>query len=110
MKNLTAALVLSLAATSAFAWGDREQGILAGAAGVLILNEIFKNNQQAQVIHQPQVVQQPQVIYSPPPQVVVVPQPSQIVGCVVTVYDQNGRPVRSESRACVQTSNGVSLY
>jgi hypothetical protein len=108
MKNLTAALVLSaLASSPALAWGEREQGILAGAAGALIIQKIFENDRQAQVVPQPQIVvppQQPQVIVVPPQ------QPTQIVGCVVTVQDQHGRVIRSESRACVQSIHGVTLY
>jgi DMSO/TMAO reductase YedYZ molybdopterin-dependent catalytic subunit len=52
MKQLAAALALMLAATSAQAWGAREQGMLIGVAGTLL----FQHVARAQQPQQPEVV------------------------------------------------------
>ena len=67
MKKIlaTAAVVTAMISTPAMAWGDREQGILTGIVGTLIIQDIQRNNTQ----HIPQggvVVQQPQVIVQQP--------------------------------------------
>jgi hypothetical protein len=69
MKTCYKALVglsISLAMTTAHAWGDREQGILQGLAGAWILGRMLQNNE-------PQ--QQPPVVVQPPPPVYVYPAP-----------------------------------
>ena len=63
MKKLVLAAAL-IASTPAFAWGDREQGILAGIIGTMIL----QNNGVIQ--RPPVVVQQPPVIVQQPPVIV----------------------------------------
>lgn len=76
-KFLIAVAVFLATVTNAHAWGDREQGILAGIAGTLIYQHIQGHAQQ-----QPQVVYpqpQPQVIYAPQPQVIYVPQQPQVI-------------------------------
>ena len=62
MKKFILAVLIALGAvSSAHAWGPREQGALAGIAGVLVYQQIT----------QPRVVyQQPPVIYAPQPQVI----------------------------------------
>lgn len=94
MTKILAALALALAAvTPAHAWGDREQGILAGIAGTLIWQHIQQGH--AQPLPVPPVVtgfpqQYPQTLPMPQPQVypqhypqqprvIVVPQPQVIV-------------------------------
>ena len=66
MKKFILAVLITLgAASSAHAWGPREQGALAGVAGVLLYQQIT----------QPRVVyQQPQVIYTPPPVIYTQPE------------------------------------
>jgi hypothetical protein len=65
MKRTLALITAACLATSAFAWGDREQGALAGIAATLIFQHIQRDAQAAPppVIYQPQ----PQIIYAPPP-------------------------------------------
>jgi hypothetical protein len=65
MKKLIFALLLGSMATQSYAWGPREQGILAGVAGLWAIQQLAK---PAQAQPQPQ----PQPIYSMPP--VVIPQ------------------------------------
>jgi hypothetical protein len=51
--------VLAFAAAPAHAWGDREQGILTGIIGTLIIQDINRGNTQQGTV----VVQQPQHIH-----------------------------------------------
>lgn len=57
------ALVIALPAAPALAWGDREQGLVAGIAGTLLVESLIRNGH-----HRPQVVQ-------PAPPVYVQPEP-----------------------------------
>ena len=66
-KVLIAGLIAISGATSAFAWGPHEQGILTGIAGLWTYQQLSR----PQVVYQPQ----PQVIYQAPP-VVIQQQPS----------------------------------
>ena len=93
-----AGLVLS---SSAFAWGPREQGALAGIAGLWAF-------QQLQRAGQPQVTYQqtPSVIVQQPP--VVVQQSPVFVypihnyySCLVQVQDPYSGVIRNEVRTCV---------
>ena len=59
----TAAVIGAMISTPAMAWGDREQGALAGIVGTLILQEIYRDNQGSYPQQQPRYPQQqPQVI------------------------------------------------
>jgi hypothetical protein len=70
MIKLIATTVLTLSfVTPALAWGDREQGALAGIVGTLLwqrLDNHGQTQQRPQVIHQPVYVP-PTVIYHYPP-------------------------------------------
>lgn len=69
IAKLLAVIGLSLAvATPAMAWGDREQGIVAGAAGLWAIQQLSRAGQ-------PQVVYQGAPVYQAPPPVYY-PQPS----------------------------------
>lgn len=59
-------MILSSAITAAHAWGDREQGILAGIAGYWLYNQLNRNDPQPPA---PPVVQQnpPVYVYPAPP-------------------------------------------
>ena len=57
MKKTIVAVALVAVGSSAFAWGDREQGVLAGIAATLFLQHL-----QRQQPVQPPVVQQPPVV------------------------------------------------
>jgi hypothetical protein len=92
MKKFIVAVVAGLVfSSSAFAWGPREQGALAGIAGLWAFQQLQRAG-QPQVIYQqtpPVIYQQtPPVIMQQPP-VVYVPQPQQY--CEYTVVtDQFG--------------------
>ena len=92
------AVALMIAATQAHAWGDREQGILAGVFGTILLQKIAEQNQQP-VYGQPPVTVGEQPVYSQPqqhypqqqqPQVIIQPQ--------VNVYPQRSAQVYSQPR------------
>lgn len=51
MKKLIVGIAAAVCTTSSFAWGDREQGALAGIVGTLIL---LNQQRQEQVIIAPQ--------------------------------------------------------
>ena len=74
MKKALALITAACMATPAFAWGDREQGALAGIFGTLIYQHLqrdgFGRHPAPVVVQPPVVVQQPQVIYAPAPAVV----------------------------------------
>lgn len=69
-KVVAAAVLAASVSTPAFAWGDREQGILAGAAGLWAIQQLNRAGQ-------PQVVYQgsPAPVYQTAPPVYF-PQPS----------------------------------
>lgn len=76
MKKLIVSALIATAAVPALAWGDREQGALAGIVGTIILQNVMRNNQPpvVQQYPQPPVVQQyPQPSYPYPPVVINVP-------------------------------------
>jgi hypothetical protein len=77
-KFIVAVLAGLVFSSSAFAWGPREQGALAGIAGLWAFQQLQRAG-QPQVIYQqtppviyqqtpPVIVQQPPVIYAPQPQ------------------------------------------
>lgn len=67
MKKILAVLVAVSLASPAFAWGDREQGILTGVAGLWIFQQL---NKPPVVVQQPVVVQPQPVIVQQAPVVV----------------------------------------
>lgn len=78
MKRALALITAACIATPALAWGDREQGALAGILGTLIYQHIQRDGygrHPAPVVVQPA----PQVIYAPAPQPQVIIQNSGIV-------------------------------
>ena len=94
MKKLIAGLIVGmLVSTSAFAWGPREQGILAGAAGLWAIQQLTRPNAIINVNGNPvnvnpvYVQPAPQVYVSPP--VYVQPQVQQYCESV-PVVDQFG--------------------
>lgn len=64
--------VMSAAMSSAWAWGDREQGILGGLAGAWLLGRVLQAPHDSQPLPPPVVVQPQPPVYvypSSPPQV-----------------------------------------
>ena len=89
MKKIIVSLLVGMVvATPAFAWGDREQGILTGVAGLWTFQQLNK-------IGQPQgdrviIQQQPVIVQSQAPVPAYVHQPQQY--CESTqVQDQFGQ-------------------
>ncbi len=79
MKKALALITAACMATPALAWGDREQGALAGIVGTLIFQHIQREGQKPQqpqpvYVPGPVIVQQPPVVVQPPPVVVAQPQ------------------------------------
>jgi hypothetical protein len=108
MRALITALTLMVAATSAQAWGAREQGMLIGIAGTLLTQRIMQQPEQPQVtvggsVHtqngtvygqvQTQPQQQPQIVYQQPRMYIPAPPRCQ----VVPVYDYYGRYVAQQT-------------
>lgn len=107
MKKFIAAVAIFAGFTAqAHAWGDREQGILAGVVGTLILQHVTgSRDTQSQPVpnyppvsvggypQQPPVVQhypqQPQIVF--PPVVQHYPRPVQRVCDSFPMYDPHGR-------------------
>ena len=90
MKKLVSGILISAVLTTpAFAWGDREQGILAGAAGLLLLQHIDKSHrvEVSPTPSMPQPWNSSPVYVSPP--VYATPQPRQYCESV-SVVDQFG--------------------
>ena len=111
MKTLIAAVIVMFGfAGQAHAWGDREQGALAGAAGVLLLQHIFKdrsnqNGYPPVYTGQPAPAQQPQVIYAPqqPPIQVIISdgfRGQERVCRTVQIWDPTGRFYYGDRREC----------
>ena len=98
--KIAAVIIAALISAPAFAWGDREQGALAGAAGVLLLQHL--NNSR-----QPPPPPPPAQYYAPPPAQYYEPSPSREVHIYPrqricrnhTIYDHHGRSIGYE-RVC----------
>ena len=91
----TLALVATAFSTPAFAWGEREQGILTGIVATIIYQDIQRGQQQGGVV----VQQQPQVIHQPQRQVIYSGQNCGIE--IRTVWTDNyRREIRSEHDRC----------
>lgn len=102
MKKFIVTVITGLVfCNSAFAWGDREQGALAGIAGLWAFQQLQRAG-QPQVIYQqpPVIVQQPQVIISQPP---IINYPIlNYYSCLVQVQDPYSGVIRNEVRTCVR--------
>jgi len=110
MKQIIASLVILLYSHQALAWGDREQGLLMGAAGVILWNKLSQAAENNQQRRQPVYTQQHDVYRGgPPPEVyssvpMYIPQrqmpiptgfqePCQFPGHHARIYDRYGMPV-----------------
>lgn len=95
MKKIlaTAAVIAMTATTQAHAWGDREQGILTGIIGTLIIQDI---NRGQSTTHYPQ--QQPVIVQQPP----VVHNNTTVI-----IQDSAWASTRVCSEEIVNSGNGV---
>lgn len=104
MKKTLVATVLLSAATSSFAWGDREQGILTGIVGTLIVQHASQNTEQTQGGRVRPT--QPMIIYPSVP--VYVPVPTHRVEsyypstqqCVTRIYHNQSGVVVNQVTEC----------
>lgn len=89
MKKIIASLLVGMVfSTSAMAWGEREQGIVTGVAGLWIFQQL---NKAGEPQHPPVVIQQqPPVIIQQQPQVIYQQAPRQQYCEWTTVVDQFG--------------------
>ena len=88
INSVVAASLIALASTNAYAWGEREQGVLQGLAGAWILGRMLQQQPDPQPVPPP-------VYYTPPP-VYVQPGPPAVYyhrsQCYhVPYYDHYGR-------------------
>lgn len=66
-KILMTIAILCITASSAYAWGALEQGILWGIGGTIVGQQIIRQHQQPQVVYvQPGYPQHPQGYYYQP--------------------------------------------
>ena len=121
MKKLIFALLIGAMSTQSFAWGPREQGILAGVAGLWAIQQLAKPAQvQAQSLPQstysmppvmmPQQVVQPAPIYVyPPQQVIQMPAPTygQVNMPMVAYYCESARLYYPYAHSC---SEGWKIF
>lgn len=97
MKKIFVALMIVAGfSTQAHAWGDREQGALAGIAATLILQEITRNSAQQQVQTMPPVISHrgtyhPVIVAPNIDPRVYRPQMQPPVQYMCPVFDQYGR-------------------
>lgn len=102
-KTIITLALVAAGSTNAFAWGDREQGILAGAAATLLLQHIHNHRHPPVVVQQPPVViQQPPVIVQQPPVIasgggVITDRPLTCVSRPVLWDPNSGMPIRYET-------------
>jgi hypothetical protein len=73
-KIIASALILGLLSSPAMAWGDREQGILTGIAGLWVFQQLDKAGKPQ---NDPVIVQQPPVVIHQHQAPVIVQQPVQ---------------------------------
>jgi hypothetical protein len=59
MKYLIAIVLSALMTSNVYAWGDKEQGVVAGVLGTIIVQEVFKTKEEPAVVirrHAPEVI------------------------------------------------------
>jgi hypothetical protein len=92
MKKVLATVLALALTTPAMAWGDREQGVLAGIAATLFFQHMQQHS-HTQGSQPPVVIQQQPVIVQPPAVPVVVPPTIQL-NCVPSPnHDYHGRVI-----------------
>ncbi len=73
MKKISLIFLLGIVTSSANAWGPKEQGVLAGAAGLWAIQQLSKPHYQT--APQPVVQAVPVYVYPPQQQVFIAPPP-----------------------------------
>ena len=94
MKKILALLLFAGSVNFAYAWGDREQGVLTGIASILLFQKLEQNSNP-----------QPPVVIQRAPTVVVPSQPiynREYYNCIVPVYDPISRTFKNEVMLCVR--------
>lgn len=105
MNKLLAGLLVVAISSPAFAWGDREQGILTGVAGYWLFDK-FRNMQQQPRVYGGGGVINPNGIYMPGGVVSVPPQQpyggvNYVYTCYVQVADPNTGMVELRQQVCM---------
>lgn len=102
MKKFIVTVITGLVfSNSAFAWGDREQGALAGIAGLWAFQQLQRAGQPPVIYQQlpPVIVQQAPVIIQQAP---IYSFPIRnYYSCLVQVQDPYSGVIRNEVRTCV---------
>lgn len=99
MKKLIFALIVGLISSQSYAWGPREQGILAGVGGLWAIQQLAKPAQAQPTYSAPPVVMPSQVVQPapiyvyPPQQVIPMPAPTygQVQMPMVAYYCESAR-------------------
>lgn len=99
MKKIALFVAAVAVASQAQAWGDREQGILAGIAGTVIIQHIMESNRERRA---PQPDIRPEVQVSPPlvlnrPAPVYTNRPLHCTSRPVLWDQYTGNPIRYET-------------
>lgn len=110
MKKLFFALIVSSIASQSHAWGPREQGILAGVAGVWAIQQLAKPAQAQPTYSMPPVMMPQQVIQPvpvyvyPPQQAIQVPAPiyGQAPMPMVAYYCESARLYYPYTHSCIE--------
>lgn len=96
MKTAITLILAAMTATSAQAWGDREQGILAGVVATIILQNAHRDQTRRDpapvVIREPVIVREqraPSVIIVESPQIQC---PPGLAAFYIQRFDRYGRP------------------
>ena len=71
VAGLTALSIAAIPATPALAWGEKEQGFVAGAATAILIDELLKNNRKARLYDRGHTAAP---VYAPPRTVYVEPR------------------------------------
>ena len=93
---LAALSIATIPAAPAHAWGDKEQGFLAGIATAVIVGEVVKNNRRARA-----PVYAPAPVYSPAP-VYVEPRPTHTTSIYHTPAAQAFNSYSASERKAIQ--------
>lgn len=97
MKKLVIGTIAIVLASSAYAWGDREQGMLAGAAATILWQKL---DQQSQ----PQPQQPPVYVYRTPQNPVYIQETvvTRVPQCTMWVETLNPNGTVTRTRTCTQ--------
>ena len=100
LSKVVAVAALAVLSTQALAWGDREQGALAGAAAILLGQHILNNHNHQHYAPPPPVYRevpvyvQPAPVYVQPAPVIVPPTYTPIPGGYMDICRYRNQEIR----------------